>query len=93
MAPSPLPYDPLLLSIAAYVYYYPIISSSAFATARLALLDALGCVIETVTSGQCAAIIGPAVTGCVVKNGFKLPGTPFEMDPIKGGMELFISNP
>ena len=49
--------------------------------------------METVTSGQYAAIISPAVTGCVVKNGFKLPGTPFEMDPIKGGMELFISNP
>ena len=48
--------------------------------------------METVTSGQCAAKIGPAAKGDIVKNGFKLLGTPFELDPIKGGMWLFIPN-
>ena len=83
-------HDPLLTSIAMYVYHYEISSPSALAIARLALLDALGCVMETLASGKCTSLIGPLVKGCTVHQGFHLPGTPHELDPVKGAFDLGV---
>lgn len=84
------PYDPILVSIAQYVYHYEITSAHAMAVARLALLDALGCAMETITSGECAPLIGPVVKNCTTHNGFRLPGTAYELDPVKGAFDLGI---
>ena len=37
---------------------------------------------------DCARMIGPVVPGTIVPNGFKLPGTNFQLDPIKGAFDL-----
>lgn len=58
--------------------------------ARLALLDAIGCALETITSGECASLVGPVVKNCTVRDGFRLPGTPYELDPAKGAFDLAI---
>ena len=85
-----LPYDQVLLDITNYVFHYEIASDSkAWERAKLALFDALGCVFETLKESQEArALIGPAVPGIVVPNGFKLPGTSFQLDPAKGAFDL-----
>lgn len=82
-------YDEILLNIAHYVYRYEITSPLAYKRARHALLDALGCAAESLhVAPDCAAMMGPVVPGTVVPNGFKLPGTTFQLDPVKGAFDL-----
>jgi 2-methylcitrate dehydratase len=82
-------YDELICHIAHYVYHDEVQSETATLHARMALLDAIGCVIESLaTNKECSAMIGPTVSGTVVPNGFKLPGTPYQMDPVKGAFDM-----
>ena len=83
-------FDHLLVDIADYVYHYEVRSAKAIQIARLALLDALGCTIETVSYGACSSIIGPTVKGTIVPNGFCLPGTAHQLDPVKGAFDLAV---
>lgn len=55
------PHDQILVSIAEYVYHYEISCEHAVGMAHLALLDAIGCALETITSGECASLVGPVV--------------------------------
>jgi 2-methylcitrate dehydratase len=82
-------YDKVVVDIVEYVYDVPITSSLAFERARLALLDSLGCAIETLAhSSEARSFIGPVVPGTLVPNGFRLPGSLFELDPVKGAFDL-----
>lgn len=82
-------YDQLLQDIVTYVYHTEVTSALAYKRARVALLDSLGCVIETLAqSSEARAFIGPVVPGTIVPNGFKLPGTIFTLDPVKGAFDL-----
>ncbi len=85
-----LPYDQVLVDITEYVFHYEVPPvSKAWARAKLALFDALGCVFETLReSPEARAIIGPVVPGSLVPEGFKLPGTSFQLDPVKGAFDL-----
>ena len=76
--------DRVLTDIAQYVYHYEIKSLLAIERARLALLDALGCAMETLSSSECPSFIGLVVKGYTVRQGLRLPGTSFEIDPVKG---------
>lgn len=86
----PPPTDPVLTDIARYVYHHEIRSPLAMERARIALLDALGCAIETLSSNQCPSFIGPIVKGCSTRDGFRLPGTIFELDPVKGAFDMAV---
>lgn len=89
VATSDPKYDDLICQIAAYVYQDDVQSERAFEQARVALLDAIGCVIEClITSKECTSIIGPVVPGTTVPNGFKLPGTSYQLDPVKGAFDM-----
>jgi 2-methylcitrate dehydratase len=82
-------YDELIRQLVEYVYHYEVDSELAVTRARFALLDALGCVIETLQhSKECGALVGPYVPGLVAPSGFKLPGTNFQLDPVKGAFDL-----
>lgn len=82
-------YDQVLVDVVTYVYSYKIKSSRAWSCAKLALLDAIGCALETLDeSAEARAMIGPIVVGTVVPNGFKLPGTSYQMDPLKGSFDM-----
>lgn len=82
-------YDQVLIDITTYVFHYQIDSPKAWARGRLALLDALGCALETLhSSPECASIIGPTVPNTTVPNGFRLPGTSYQLDPVKGAFDL-----
>ncbi|KAL8898826.1 MAG: hypothetical protein Q9207_006504 [Kuettlingeria erythrocarpa] len=88
--PLSQPPDQVLTDIAHYVYHYEIRSPLALERARLALLDALGCAMETLSSAECPSFIGPFVTGCTIQRGFRLPGTALELDPVKGAFDMAV---
>ncbi|KAI9927411.1 hypothetical protein MW887_003023 [Aspergillus wentii] len=84
-----IPYDELILQLVHYVYHVDIDEGLALHRARHALIDALGCAVETLqTSKECRAFIGPVVAGSTSPNGFRLPGTNYQLDPIKGAFDL-----
>ncbi|KAE9965641.1 hypothetical protein BLS_007494 [Venturia inaequalis] len=86
---EPLLYDKLIVDIADYIHTPLLISEKTWINARSALLDSIGCAIETLhQSSECRQLIGPVVPGTRVPNGFRLPGTNFELDPVKGAFDM-----
>lgn len=84
-----LQYDQLIVDIANYIHTPLSIGENTWINARNALLDSIGCAIETLhQSAECRLIIGPVVSGTKVPNGFRLPGTNFELDPVKGAFDM-----
>lgn len=84
-------YDQPIADIAEYVFHYDIdvADETVWERARMALLDSLGCAVETVvTSAECGKLLGPVVPGTVVPNGFRIPGTHIQLDPVEGTFAL-----
>ncbi|KAB5528936.1 MmgE/PrpD family-domain-containing protein [Coniochaeta sp. 2T2.1] len=81
-------YDPEITDIADYVHNKPIDSDLAFDTARWVFLDTLGCGLEGLRFHECAKLLGPIVEGTVVPNGSKVPGTPFQLDPVNAAFNI-----
>ncbi|KAJ1025821.1 hypothetical protein NDA18_004154 [Ustilago nuda] len=77
------PPDQVLQDIADYVHNYKIDSKVAYETARLCLLDSLGCAMEALRFPSAAKVCGPVVPGTVVPNGARVIGTNYELDPIR----------
>ncbi|KAK4331914.1 putative 2-methylcitrate dehydratase [Rhodotorula toruloides] len=64
-------------------------SDLAYSTARLCLIDTIGCGLEGLrVSEECRALMEPIVPGTTVPNGTKVPGTPFQMDPVRGAFAI-----
>ncbi|GAA5876012.1 hypothetical protein JCM3774_002313 [Rhodotorula dairenensis] len=81
--------DKVMQDIADYVHNYEIKSDVAYNTARLCLIDTIGCGLEGLrVSEECRALMDPIVPGTVVPNGTKVPGTPFQMDPVRGAFAI-----
>jgi 2-methylcitrate dehydratase len=75
--------DDVIAQIASYVCDDHHHSEEAFATARLALMDSLGCGLLALTFPQCAKLIGPVVPGAILQGGARVPGTRHELDPVQ----------
>ncbi|KAH8886693.1 2-methylcitrate dehydratase [Thozetella sp. PMI_491] len=88
VATGPKTYDPEIDDIASYVHNTPINSDLAFDTARWVFLDTLGCGLEGLRFKECTKLLGPIVEGTVVPNGTKVPGTPFQLDPVNGAFNI-----
>ena len=80
--------DKVLVDIVDYVTKYKIKSKEAYDTARYCLLDTLGCGFEALEYPACRKMLGPIVQGTLVPNGAKVPGTQFQMDPIKAAFDI-----
>ncbi|HVE48604.1 MAG TPA: bifunctional 2-methylcitrate dehydratase/aconitate hydratase [Casimicrobiaceae bacterium] len=80
--------DKVLTDIADYVASFRIDSDEAYTTAHHCLLDTLGCGFEALTYPACTKLLGPVVPGTVVPNGAKVPGTSFQLDPVKAAFDL-----
>jgi 2-methylcitrate dehydratase len=80
--------DAVLADIADYVLKTPITSKAAFDTARYCLLDTLGCGFEALSYPACTKLLGPIVAGTVVPQGAKVPGTPFQLDPVQAAFNI-----
>ena len=80
--------DKVLTDIVDYVLDYRIKNELAWKTAHYCLLDTLGCGFEALTYPACTKLLGPVVPGTIVPNGAKVPGTPYQLDPIKAAFDI-----
>ncbi len=80
--------DKVLTDIADYVAKTPIKSAEAYNTARLCLMDTLGCGFEALSYPACTKLMGPIVPGTIVPNGAKVPGTSFQLDPVMAAFNI-----
>lgn len=80
--------DQVITDIVDYVLDYEIKSDLAFRTAHYCLLDTLGCGFEALTYPACTKLMGPLVPGTIVPNGAKVPGTPFQLDPVQAAFNI-----
>jgi 2-methylcitrate dehydratase len=81
-------FDPLLTQIADYVCDHNITSDEAINTARLCLMDSLGCGLLALKYPACAKLLGPVVPGTVVPSGARVPGTNYELDPVTAAFNI-----
>lgn len=80
--------DQVLVDITDYVLDYKINSDLALKTAHYCFLDTIGCGFEALTYPACTKLLGPIVPGTVVPNGAKVPGTPYQLDPIQAAFNI-----
>lgn len=80
--------DREMVDIADYVTDYVIDSNEAYDTARYVLMDSIGCALLALRYPECAKLLGPVVPGTVVPLGVRVPGTQFELDPVKGAFDI-----
>lgn len=80
--------DQVLVDIAEYVADYVVNSDEAMETALYCLMDTLGCGFLALRYPECTKHLGPVVPGTMVPFGSRVPGTQFELDPIKAAFDI-----
>jgi 2-methylcitrate dehydratase len=80
--------DKVLVDIADYVSKPEVGSAEAYNTARLCLMDTLGCGLEALEYPACTKLLGPLVPGTAVAKGARVPGTRFELDPVQAAFNI-----
>lgn len=86
-------YDQPIADIAKYIFHHEIdeADEKVWARARMALLDTLSCAIETAaTSNECRKLLGLTSQGIIVPDGFRVPGTDLQVDPLEGAFDFGI---
>jgi 2-methylcitrate dehydratase len=84
------PPDPLLLQIADYVLDPARASGDlALETARLCLMDTLGCGFIALGYPACTRLLGPVVPGATLPGrGARVPGTDHELEPVQAAFNI-----
>ncbi|CAJ0778221.1 2-methylcitrate dehydratase [Ralstonia condita] len=80
--------DKVIVDIVDYVTASKLASKAAYDTARHCLIDTLGCGLEALSYPACTKLLGPIVPGTIVPNGAKIPGTPFQLDPVQAAFNI-----
>ncbi len=81
-------YDIEIQKIADYVLDYSIDSEEAWNTARLCLMDTLGCGLLALRFPECTKHLGPNCADQITPNGARVPGTSYRLDPIKAAFDI-----
>jgi 2-methylcitrate dehydratase len=81
------PVDSVIAQIADYAVNYDPTSDLALDTARLTLMDSIGCALLAMDYPACTKLLGPDVEGTTVPNGARVMGTSFELDPVKAAFD------
>ncbi|MCC7462770.1 MAG: bifunctional 2-methylcitrate dehydratase/aconitate hydratase [Gammaproteobacteria bacterium] len=80
--------DALLRAIADYVCDFTIRSDPAYQTARYCLMDTLACGLQALQYPACTRLMGPIVSGAGMPGGARVPGTAFELDPVRAAFNI-----
>ena len=81
--------DAILQQIADYVIDLDRITSDhAMDTARLCLMDTLGCGLLALNYPACVKMLGPIVPGATMQGGARVPGTSYELDPVRAAFNI-----
>ena len=81
-------FDKEIIDVVDYVTNYTVDSDVAYETAFHCLLDTIGCGLEALEYEACTKLLGPVVPGVTVKNGVRVPGTGYELDPVQGAFNI-----
>ena len=81
--------DAILQQIADYVFDLDrIAGENATETARLCLMDTLGCGLLALNYPACVKMLGPIVPGATMQGGARVPGTSYELDPVQAAFNI-----
>ncbi len=81
--------DALFETVAEYVLAYDVTSSEeAMVTARYCVVDSVACALMSLDYPACTKLLGPIVPGAVMKPGARVPGTSFELDPVRAAHNI-----
>ncbi|CAM3548865.1 bifunctional 2-methylcitrate dehydratase/aconitate hydratase [Hydrogenibacillus schlegelii] len=81
-------FDRLIVEIADYAKNASIESPLAYETARYALADALASGLYALAYPEATKMIGPVVPGATLPGGARVPGTPYELDPVTAAFSI-----
>jgi 2-methylcitrate dehydratase len=82
------PPDDVLVAIADYAVSFVPASPLAFDTARACLMDTLACGFMALKYPACTKLLGPVVRGATMNGGARVPGTSYELDPVKAAFDI-----
>jgi 2-methylcitrate dehydratase len=80
--------DDILLKITDYVLNTTIQNDEAYRIAFYNLLDAIGCGIFALQFPACTKLLGPIIPEASLKNGSRVPGTAYELDPVTAAFNI-----
>ena len=80
--------DAVLSDMAAYALSGGPFSDEVRETARLCLMDSLGCALAALEFPACTRLLGPVVPGAVMPGGARVPGTAYELDPVQAAFNI-----
>jgi 2-methylcitrate dehydratase len=81
-------FDKEIVDIVDYVFDYEVTSDLAYETAWSCLMDTLGCGLESLEYEACTKLLGPLVPELQVKDGVRVPGTSYRLDPVQGAFNI-----
>lgn len=81
-------FDVEIQDIAHFICRDEVASEEAYRTARLCLIDSLGCAFLALRYPECRKLLGPVVPGATLNDGARVPGTSFELDPIQAAFNI-----
>lgn len=82
--------DRELIDIADYVIDYIVEDGPAMDMACYCLMDSIGCALLALKHPACTNLTGPLVPGTSVPLGVRVPGTRYELDPVKAAFDIGI---
>lgn len=81
-------YDDVLQKLVDYVLSPVSFSEQAMRNAAWSFLDALGCSFLALQYKACTKLLGPVVPGAYCKDGSRVPGFDWELDPIQAAFNI-----
>ncbi|RDU62248.1 2-methylcitrate dehydratase [Helicobacter didelphidarum] len=81
-------FDTLLSDIAEYAMTKKEFSPLAYETAKYCFMDTIGCGLLALAFPQCTKLLGPVVDGAEFKDGVRVPGTSYKLEPERGAFNV-----
>jgi len=82
-------FDQVIQDIVDYVMTYDVTQSGkAMETARYCWMDTIGCGLFALNYPACTKLLGPVVPGASMNNGSRVPGTSYELDPVRAAWNI-----
>lgn len=82
-------FDEVIADIAEYVFACEVSTSAeAMQTARYCWMDTIGCGLYALQYPACQKLLGPIVPGAGMPGGARVPGTSWELDPVRAAWNI-----
>ena len=82
-------FDQVIQAISDYVLTHDVTrSAEAMETARYCWMDTIGCGLYALNYPACTKMLGPVVPGAHMKGGARVPGTAYELDPVRAAWNI-----